>query len=327
VIFMLMTAGAYFVTGFEPLLLLIPLQHIEIVHQLLPFLRLDGYYIVSDLTGVPDILSRIKPTLKSLVPGVETDPRVQELKPWARTVVALYVLLLIPVLIALFLLMAFAAPRVLATSWDALGMTWQRVHHSIERRDEVSSLVSLLQLALTTLTPVALALALAGAARRVSSGVWGWTEPRPRTRLFLVAVASATATALFVNWWAVGAYRPIAVGERGTISARAFDPRPGVGRESHDRPVPPRLQRPLSDSNSVPQRSGAEPTIPRMQQSVNPPTRRAGETTLLPGVATTEPDPGAEWTTSVEAPTETETATTPTDMTSPSTTTPTTTTP
>src|SRR5439155_6489290 len=50
-IFILLTAGAYLLTGFEPLLLMIPLQHLEIVHQFLPFIRLDGYYIVSDLTG------------------------------------------------------------------------------------------------------------------------------------------------------------------------------------------------------------------------------------------------------------------------------------
>src|SRR4026208_1155417 len=59
VIFILATLGAYFLTGFEPLLLIIPLEHIEIIHQFLPFLRLDGYYIVSDLTGVPDMFARI----------------------------------------------------------------------------------------------------------------------------------------------------------------------------------------------------------------------------------------------------------------------------
>ena len=60
VIFTLGTAAAYFITGFEPLLLVIPLQHIEILHQFLPFVRLDGYYIISDLTGVPDMLSRVR---------------------------------------------------------------------------------------------------------------------------------------------------------------------------------------------------------------------------------------------------------------------------
>src|SRR5919197_9767 len=54
-IFILLTAAAYVATGFEPLLLVIPIQHAEILHQFLPFIRLDGYYIVSDLAGVPDM--------------------------------------------------------------------------------------------------------------------------------------------------------------------------------------------------------------------------------------------------------------------------------
>ena len=53
------------------MLLLVLIQHFEIVHQLLPVIRLDGYYIVSDLTGVPDLFARIGPILRSLLPGRE----------------------------------------------------------------------------------------------------------------------------------------------------------------------------------------------------------------------------------------------------------------
>ena len=56
-------------TGFEPLLILIIVQHMQMLQQMLPFLRLDGYYILSDLTGVPDMFARIKPILKSALPG------------------------------------------------------------------------------------------------------------------------------------------------------------------------------------------------------------------------------------------------------------------
>src|SRR3954465_2198615 len=84
-IFILITAGTYFLTGFEPLLLIIPFQLLEMIHQFLPFIRLDGYYIVSDLTGVPDMFARIKPTLTSVfLPWRKTSDRVTELKPWVR---------------------------------------------------------------------------------------------------------------------------------------------------------------------------------------------------------------------------------------------------
>src|SRR4051795_6556226 len=76
VLFVLGTIAAYRLTGFEPLLLLVVIEHIEIVHQLLPVIRLDGYYIVADLTGVPDLFARIKPILVSAIPGRRPDERV-----------------------------------------------------------------------------------------------------------------------------------------------------------------------------------------------------------------------------------------------------------
>jgi putative peptide zinc metalloprotease protein len=60
-IFALAMAGLFALTGFEPLLLLVLVQNFAMLQQLLPFLRLDGYYILSDLTGVPDMFSCIKP--------------------------------------------------------------------------------------------------------------------------------------------------------------------------------------------------------------------------------------------------------------------------
>src|SRR5437762_4886916 len=116
VIFILATAGAYALTGFEPLLLMIPLQHLEIIHQFLPFIRLDGYYIVSDLTGVPDMFSRIRPTLASLIPGKRTSDRVKELKPWVRVAVTAYVFTVIPLLVFMFGMMVINAPRIFATA-------------------------------------------------------------------------------------------------------------------------------------------------------------------------------------------------------------------
>ena len=68
-IFALATLGLYLVTGFEPLLLIILLQNFAMLQQLMPLLRLDGYYIISDLTGVPDILNRLRPILTSIIPG------------------------------------------------------------------------------------------------------------------------------------------------------------------------------------------------------------------------------------------------------------------
>src|SRR5205807_9811004 len=110
-IFTLGTFAAYFVTGWEPLLLIVPLQLIEMLHQFLPFIRLDGYYIVSDLTGVPDMFARIKPTLQSLNPVDETPDEVKVLKPWVRVAVTAYVFTVVPLLLFLLGLTVINVPR------------------------------------------------------------------------------------------------------------------------------------------------------------------------------------------------------------------------
>ena len=66
-IFMLALAGIYAATSAEVLLLVIAVTHLEMLEQLLPFVRFDGYFILSDLVGVPDLFARVAPILRSAV--------------------------------------------------------------------------------------------------------------------------------------------------------------------------------------------------------------------------------------------------------------------
>ncbi|WP_295141662.1 hypothetical protein [Saccharopolyspora sp.] len=90
------------------------------VWQFLPSIRLDGYYILSDLVGVPDLFDRMGPTLRSMVPGREPHPRVRELKPWTRRVIAVWVVLVIPCLAYWIIGFLALAPYVLPGLWQAL---------------------------------------------------------------------------------------------------------------------------------------------------------------------------------------------------------------
>ena len=56
-------------------------MQIEMVQQLIPTVRFDGYFVLADLAGVPDLLARVRPVLLSLLPGRPADPRVTELRP------------------------------------------------------------------------------------------------------------------------------------------------------------------------------------------------------------------------------------------------------
>src|SRR3954454_8527775 len=111
------TLGAFLATGLDVLLLLIGIQMLEIVKNLSPVIRSDGYHILSDATGVPDLYAHMGPTLKRLLPWKRREHSA--LKGWARVLVTVWVLVIVPVLLA----MAFSAillfPKLAASSWDS----------------------------------------------------------------------------------------------------------------------------------------------------------------------------------------------------------------
>jgi putative peptide zinc metalloprotease protein len=119
-VFALLLAVAYVISGFEPLLLAVVGQHLIVLDQFLPWVRLDGYYVVADLIGVSDLFSRIKPVLSSLIPGREADARVRELKPWARTAVTTWVLTTVAILTAMGAMAILRAPGYVDRAWASL---------------------------------------------------------------------------------------------------------------------------------------------------------------------------------------------------------------
>ncbi|MGW5046170.1 hypothetical protein [Streptomyces griseoluteus] len=118
VVFMLAMAGAYFATGEQFFLAAVYLGHFEILEQLMPAVRLDGYYILGDLAGVPDLYGKIRPILLSLVPGERGRPARQEvagLKKSARTIVATWVLTMVPLIIGELGYGLWNLPRIIST--------------------------------------------------------------------------------------------------------------------------------------------------------------------------------------------------------------------
>ena len=114
--------GIWWASGYDALLLVVLTQILQMVRQLLPLLRFDGYHILADATGVPDLFQRIKPTLRGLLPWNwrKPEPEAQALKPWARAVITAWVLITVPLLLASLVLMVLALPRLLGTAWASL---------------------------------------------------------------------------------------------------------------------------------------------------------------------------------------------------------------
>ena len=55
--------GVWAAVRWDGLLLVIATQILQMLRQLPPMLRFDGYHLLADLTGIPDLFHRIKPTL------------------------------------------------------------------------------------------------------------------------------------------------------------------------------------------------------------------------------------------------------------------------
>ena len=218
-IFGLATLGLYLVTGFEPLLLIILLQNFAILQQLMPLLRLDGYYIISDLTGVPDILNRLRPILTSIIPGRKPDVKVAELKPWVRVAVTVYIVTLIPAMLFALTMLVLSAPRIVATAYDSLGVLGGKFSSALDDGKGVNVAASALQMVALCL-PIAGMTATAGRlGRRVVGGAWRWSEGDAVRRGGLGVLLTAGLALAAFTWWPNGEYRPIQPGERGTVSS------------------------------------------------------------------------------------------------------------
>lgn len=95
-------AAGYQASGSGLLLLTAIALQVQMLQQLIPVVRFDGYYVLSDLAGVPDLFARVGPVLRSLRPGHPADPRVTELRPGARRLVTAWVVVVVPLLTAAF---------------------------------------------------------------------------------------------------------------------------------------------------------------------------------------------------------------------------------
>jgi putative peptide zinc metalloprotease protein len=217
IVFSLVTFGVWALTQFEPLLLLIPIQLLQMVHQLLPFLRMDGYYILADLTGVPDLFTRIKPVLTSLLPWKQADDRVKQLQPWVRVVVTLWVLTVVPLLLYTFLTIAVSAPRIFATAWDSFGQQVDKVSKAFGDGDALGAIAGVLSTIFLVLPILGIVYSFVRLGKKVLSSGWERTEGRPIARTGFVALCLAGLGTLLYVWLPNGDYEPIRRGEKGTI--------------------------------------------------------------------------------------------------------------
>jgi putative peptide zinc metalloprotease protein len=209
-----LTLGVWWAVRADALLLLVALQVLEIVKNLSPIIRADGYHILSDATGVPDLYAHIGPTLRALLPWRrEASP----LTGRARLLVTAWVLVIVPVLAS----MAFSAillfPKLAASTYES-GSHIVTDLGDQSFVDVLASIVRLFALALPVLGATVflqrLGRSTAGKARR-------WSAGRPGRQSTVLVGAAALAAVLVWAWWPSGQYQPVRATDSGTLASAA----------------------------------------------------------------------------------------------------------
>jgi putative peptide zinc metalloprotease protein len=210
---------------------------IEMVKQLSPVIRADGYHILADLTGVPDLYAHIGPTLRQLLPG-RHEPSA--LHGRARAVVTVWVLVVVPALVSMSIGAILVLPRLAASAWESGRELVTAIPAEAADADVIGVLTAALQLlalALPVLGCVLLAQHLVRSAVRRARAWSAGSAPRGvAAALAGVAVVGALAWA----WWPDGQYRPVRGDEDWTLAGLVQAATPGVAPAAAA-DTPPRL--------------------------------------------------------------------------------------
>jgi putative peptide zinc metalloprotease protein len=209
--------GIWSAVRWDGLLLVIAAQILQMIRQLPPLVRFDGYHLLADVTGVPDLFHRIGPTLRSFLPRRWRHAQSRALRPWVRVVVTSWVVLVVPLLLVSAAVTVLALPRILGTTWHSLGvqsgLLQSRVHHG----DLTGAAVKMLAIVALVIPVGGLVFMLVRASRSYGRRVWRSTSGKPVQRTIAGVIAAAMLAGLAFAWWPHGNYRPIQPWERGTI--------------------------------------------------------------------------------------------------------------
>jgi putative peptide zinc metalloprotease protein len=199
-IFILALAGLYSVTSAEVLLLVIAVTHLEMLEQLSPFVRFDGYFILSDLAGVPDLFARIVPILRSAVSTGRRDPRISGLRRRARIVVTGWVLCVIPLLTFIIGYLLLYLPRINRAIWRAASAQAHLMSDAVAGHRYAMAAVDAIGVALLTLSLAGSLYIVLGLARRLTAMGLRWSARRPARRLLVAVAGLACMTTLAIFW-------------------------------------------------------------------------------------------------------------------------------
>jgi putative peptide zinc metalloprotease protein len=206
-VFMLALAGLYVATSSQVLLLVIAVTHLEMLDQLLPFVRFDGYFILSDFIGIPDLFARVVPIVKSALPAGRRDPRVAGLRRGARIVVTTWVLCVIPLLLCTMGYFLLHLPGIERALWHSARMQAHLVSAAAAGHHYAAAAVDAIDVVLVILPGAGSLYVAVLLARQVTTLARRWSAARPVRRLLAAGTGLAVITALAAFWTLQGQFR------------------------------------------------------------------------------------------------------------------------
>ena len=204
---MLALAGIYAATPSQVLLLVIAVTHLEMLDQLLPFVRFDGYFILSDLIGVPDLFARVAPIVKSVLPAGRRDPRVAGLRRGARIVVTGWVLCVIPLLLFTMGYLLLHLPGVDRALWRSARLQAHLMSAAVAGHHYPVAAVDAIGVVLVILPGAGSLYIAARLVRRVATLGRRWSAGRPARRRLATGTGLAVMAALAAFWTIQGQFR------------------------------------------------------------------------------------------------------------------------
>jgi putative peptide zinc metalloprotease protein len=176
------------------------------LEQLLPFVRFDGYFILSDLVGVPDLFARAAPILNSVLGRGRQDPRVAGLRRSARIVVTGWVVCVIPLLTLGLGYLLLCLPEIDRALWRSTSAQARQASAALTAQHYAAATIDAIGVGLAALTAAGSVYIVAGLARRTAAIGLRWSAGRPVRRLLAVLAAAAIAASLATLWAGQGQF-------------------------------------------------------------------------------------------------------------------------
>lgn len=201
-IFALGTIAVYAGTHLTFLLLLVVLIDFDVLYQCIPFVRMDGYWVVADLTGIPDLFTYMGVFLRSLlsIRRPQSHQASLRLKPWVKAVFALYTAVTIPLLALLWFSLVEGLPTLVYTTWQALVQQGERFMGALHAGAAAIMVLALIQAFLLAVTAVGAAYLTYGLAYKPARALWNWGGTSPLRFAATAAIALALLVGLALLW-------------------------------------------------------------------------------------------------------------------------------